>query len=134
VKMIGSLDTNALLRLILGDIPEQRQAVRALIARNNGQFVVADVAASEAVFALGRYYDMTRSQIATAMHSLMHIKTISCNRPLITTALDDFVAHPSLSFEDCLLAAEARLAEAAPLYTFDKKLAGQLSATILIES
>lgn len=117
---------------MVGDIPEQRRAVRALIASNNGQLVVADVAASEAVFALGRYYDMTRPQIATAMHGLMHIKTISCNRPLITAALDDFVAHPSLSFEDCLLAAEARLSEAAPLYTFDKKMAHQLKGVQLV--
>lgn len=129
--MRGSLDTSALVRYITQDIPKSAAAVEALLEKSD-ELVVANTAFVECVFVLTRQYHRDRSNVQSALHVIMGISSVTCNRPLITTALDDFVAHPSLSFEDCLLAAEARLAEAAPLYTFDKKLASQLSSAKLI--
>ena len=129
--MRGSLDTSALLRYITQDIPESAAAVEALLEKSD-EVVVANTAFVECVFVLTRQYHRDRSNVQSALYVIMGIPSVTCNRPLITTALDDFVAHPSLSFEDCLLAAEARLAEAAPLYTFDKKLARQLNGVQLV--
>lgn len=129
----GSLDTNAVLRLLLNDIPEQHLAVKKLLAQAAGQFSVADTAIIELVFALQRYYDFSRPQISEAATGLMQLKEINCNRTFFERALPIFVEYPALSFEDCCLAACAELNDAKPLWTFDKKLASQAASAELIQ-
>jgi len=43
-----------------------------------------------------------------------------------------YTAHPKLSFTNCYLATLAQKTGAAPLLTFDKKLANQLPAAQLL--
>ncbi len=66
-KLTGSFDTNAVLRLLLGDIPKQRAAVKKLLEQAAGQFAIADTAIIELVFVLDRYYGFTRLQISEAL-------------------------------------------------------------------
>ena len=128
----GSLDANVILRLILGDIPEQQQAAAALIGRVAGQFAVADTALMEAIFVLGRAYSFSRSDTAAAIRDVMSDVRVNCNRALFDEALTLYVAYPALSFEDCALATYATLGDAEPLYTFDKKLAHAAKSAQLI--
>ena len=58
--------------------------------------------------------------------------TIRCDRDLFIAVLPIYTAHPKLSFVDCYLAALAQRTGAAPLLTFDKKLASQLPAVQLL--
>ncbi len=51
---------------------------------------------------------------------------------MIAKALKIYVIQPVLSFEDCCLSVYAELNDASPLYTFDKKLARQLSQARII--
>jgi len=131
-KFAGSLDTNVLLRLLLNDIPEQRTSAKRLLEQTSKQFAVADTVIIELVFALDRYYSFNRLQIAETVDGLMRLNEINCNRALFVEALPLFTGHPSLSFEDCCLAVYARLYDAEPLWTFDKKLATQLTTTQLV--
>lgn len=131
-KFAGSLDTNVLLRLLLGDIPEQHASAIRVLGQTTNQFAVADTVIIELVFALDRYYGFSRSQIAEAVDGVMGLKEINCNRALFEEALPLFISHTSLSFEDCCLAVYARLDDAVPLWTFDKKLATQASSAQLI--
>lgn len=131
-KPAGSFDTNAVLRLLLNDIPEQRIAVKKLMEKAVGQFSIADTAIIELVFVLDRYYGFNRSQIADSVEGLTKLKEINCNRALFERTLPLFVNHSALSFEDCCLAVYAQLNDAEPLWTFDKKLATQTSNTQLI--
>lgn len=131
-KFNGSLDTNAVLRLLLNDIPEQRAAVKKLLQKVSGQFAIADTAIIELVFVLDRYYGFNRSQIAEALDGLMRLKEINCNRILFEKALPLYIDPSSLSFEDCCLTTYALLNDAEPLWTFDKKLANQASSAQLI--
>ncbi len=128
----GSLDTNALLRYILNDVPKQTEAVFELLAKNSGQFAVADIAIVEVVFVLGRHYSFSRQQIAEIWEGLVSFAQINCNRALIEKALPQYMKHPALSFEDCCLAAYSELNNAEPLWTFDKKLANQVVPAQLI--
>ncbi len=128
----GSLDTNVLLRLLLNDVADQHLAVVRLFRNANGQFAVADTAFIEVVFVLERNYQFTRLQIVEALEGLTALKEINCNRTLFEKALPVFTTHPTLSFEDCCLAAYAELNGAEPLWTFDKKLASQVSGAKLM--
>lgn len=128
----GSLDTNALLRYLLEDIPEQHELVRRLLARSRSEFMVADTAFIELAFVLERHYGLRRADIALAIENLLAMERLSCNRVLLGAALEVFTAHPGLSFEDCYLAAHAELNDAEPLWTFDKKLSRQTRQAQLI--
>lgn len=128
----GSLDANVLLRLLLNDVRDQHAAAVALVERSNAAFVVSDIAAIEVVFALCRHYQFSRTAAAEAIEGLMSLTQIDCNRAVFKRALALFVDHPKLSFEDCCMAAYAELSKAEPLWTFDKKLAGQTQSARLV--
>ena len=131
-RSAGSLDTNAVLRLLLNDIPEQHTAVLSLIEKSSASLSVADIAIVEVVFALERYYRFSRSQVVEAIDGLSSLPAINCNRALFDKALPSFALHPNLSFEDCCLVAYAELQDAAPLWTFDKKLATKMGGAKLL--
>lgn len=101
----------------------------ALVEGNAAGFVVSDLAIVEVVFALCRHYEFSRAAAVEAVTGLMSLSQIDCNRGLFRLALPLFADHPKLSFEDCCLTAAAELSDAAPLWTFDKKLAGRVSST-----
>ena len=132
-KLAGSFDTNAMLRLLLNDIPEQRAAVKKLLEQAAKQFAVADNVIIELVFVLVRYYGFNRLQATVAVDGLMRLSEIDCNRALFERALTLYIDHVSLSFEDCCLAIYAQLNDAEPLWTFDKKLANQAPTAKLID-
>ncbi len=126
-KLVGSLDANVILRLLLNDVPEQHQAALRLFHGANGQFAVADTAIIEVVFVLCRAYGFTREQTRQAVAGLMKLSELNLNRNAFDLALPLFVSYPGLSFEDCCLSVYSQLNDAEPLWTFDKKLANQVS-------
>lgn len=129
----GSLDANILLRMLLGDVPAQSQAVKKLYVEAVGSFDVADTALIEIAFVLSRPpYDFSRQLIGEAFRDIMDMPKLNCNRQLFDRVLPSFVSHPALSFEDCCLAVYAELNSAEPLWTFDKKLAKQAKQAELL--
>ncbi len=132
MRFSGSLDTNALLRLLLNDVAEQHKAIKKLLHQADNQLAVADVAVIELVFVLERYYGFSRQQVSEAVTGLMLLREINCNRTLFEKALLLYVSYSALSFEDCCLSTYATLNQAEPLWTFDKKLATQAASAKLI--
>lgn len=130
----GSLDANVVLRLLLNDVPDQHVAAVALVEGADASFVVSDIAVIEVVFALCRHYKFSRAAAGEAIEGLMSLTRIECNRVMFKRALVLFTEHPKLSFEDCCLATHAELSNAEPLWTFDKKLAGQAHSARLVPS
>lgn len=128
----GSLDTNILLRLLLDDVPDQHQVALRLFNETVGQLAVADTAIIEMVFVLERAYELTRPQVREAINGLLGSVKLNCNKGLFEDSLPLYVAHSALSFEDCCLATYAKLNNAEPLWTFDKKLAKQVAGTRLV--
>jgi len=129
---MGSLDTSVLLRVLLRDEPAQAKRALGLIASTQSQLAVADVAFVEAAHVMQRYYHMSRSDVCHLFTQFIRLEAINCNRVMLDAAMSIFVDHSALSFEDCCLAVYAELNQAEPLYTFDRKLAGQLKQTSLI--
>lgn len=120
-----SLDTNALLRWLLGDSQGQADTVTQLLASGN-TFHVADMAIQEVAYVLEKALDIPRTEVADNIRLIMSESAINCNRTLFERVLAVYVQHPALSFVDCCLAVYADLNGATPLYTFDKALAKKL--------
>lgn len=128
-----SLDTNCLLRWLLGDDPEQTPIITDIINAEDN-LVIADAAIIETVFVLEKVKKIERSTIEKAMHTLFERINISCNKELFAETLSIWAKHPKLSFVDCYLEAYVRKTGDTPLLTFDKKMGKQLESTkILIE-
>ncbi|BBZ40769.1 PIN domain-containing protein [Mycobacterium conspicuum] len=128
----GSLDANVVLRLLLNDVPDQHAAAVALVESADAPLLVSDIAVIEVVFALCRHYEFSRASASEAIEGLISLTQIDCNRALFKRALPLFTDHPKLSFEDCCLATYAELANAEPLWTFNRKLAGQARAARMV--
>ncbi len=134
-KLAGSLDANAILRLILDDIPAQRAAVAALVSNTQHKFAVTDLAVVEVEYALRTHYGFNREQIEDTLGNLLLHPSIQTNPILMKRVFKLYAAHSQLSFTDCCLAAHAEADDAQPLWTFDQKLAKQSGGTArLIEA
>ncbi len=118
-----SLDTNIILRLILGDIPRQCRKIQDLFMRMNVSYHVADLAVTEAVYVMQTVYGLPRGKIVEGIEKLKGFPGINYNRNLFDLALPMYLACPKMSFNDCCLAGYAALNQAEPLWTFDKALA-----------
>ena len=104
----SSLDTNLLVRLAIGDIPEQRQKVLDLLNKHPDQtFYICDVVVAETIYVLGSNYEQTREEIREFFQGLFSVGNIHPESPYILDVLDFFVDHPALSFVDCYSAAHA---------------------------
>lgn len=117
------IDTNAILDWLLDRHPERTKAVIKLL-RSGSSFTLPDIAIAELVFALQKFYQFTRPEIATALTAIVKEPALICHRALIARATKRYVARPSLSFVDCCLL-EMADTEDKPLWTFDKKLVNQ---------
>ena len=131
-KQTPSLDTNVLLRLIVRDNAQMLEKARKLLDEHE-VFAVADQAIIEIVYVLGGHYGYSRHEVADVVKALIDNQHLNLNRPLFERVLPHYRKHSSLSFTDCCLEAYATLNQQTPLYTFDTKLAKQLTGARLID-
>jgi predicted nucleic-acid-binding protein len=128
-----SLDTNAVLRLLLNDAPEQYQAVLALLKREDIRYHIDDLAVAEVAYVTEALYEMDRETVATLLGVLFDEPSVTYNDDVFSKAIPFWVEHPKLSFYDSYLVWAAEIAGRTPYWTFDKKLAAQSNAARLIE-
>ncbi len=118
------IDTNALLRFILNDIPVQKQAVEKLIQKaKKGQLslLIPQIIIFELHFILDKYYNVMKEDIITTLHTLVSTKYIQIeSRDLFLKALTQYKTS-TISFVDCFVYIKAQ-SEDAELFTFYKKL------------
>ena len=126
-----SLDTNCLLPWILGDVPAQTAVMNELIASGRN-FTAPDAVLIETVFVLEKIKKIRRAAVEQALLVIIGQANIKCSRELFTEALPLYREHPKLSFIDCYLSVLARRTGADPLFTFDQKMAHQLSGVRLL--
>ena len=130
-----ALDTNVIVRYLVGDHPEQAEAARVLleglIAGNPG-FICREVV-MEVGWVLERAYRFTRAQIAEVLLDL------TASDSLVVEHSDDVAAaayryrQDGVGFSDLMVLAAAERAGAVPLYTFDRRLA-RMDGAALVES
>ncbi|MCL2489955.1 MAG: PIN domain-containing protein [Propionibacteriaceae bacterium] len=129
--MSASVDTNILLRLIRADVPDQHAVACRLLNDPARPVAVDDQALIETVFALNRYYQVSRSDCARVVGAVLEMPTLIGNFAVFRSAMNLWAAHPKLSLSDCYLAEKAADAQMTPLWTFDQKLANQHTAAQL---
>jgi len=125
---MSSVDTNCLLRWVIGDVPEQADAVQRLIDDKH-RLAVSDVCLVEAVFAMEHLYQLGRPQVVLAINAIANESAFQLESSFWSAMLDDYLSHPKLSIVDVYVVHKARHDQTAPVYTLDRKLANQMSDT-----
>ena len=130
-----ALDTNVIVRYLVGDHPEQAEAARVLLEGlipGNPGFICREVV-MEVGWVLERAYRFPRAQIAEALMDL------TASDSLVVEHGDDVAAaayryrQGGVGFSDLMVLAAAERAGAAPLYTFDRRLA-RMDGAVLVKS
>lgn len=120
-----SLDTNVLLRLIVGD--DEAQERTAAEALEKAETVAISVHAfCEFSWVLNRSYHVSKPDIATAMRRILDIHNVAANRPAIEAGLA--VLDAGGDFADGVIAYEGQWLGADTFVSFDRK------ATKLVEA
>jgi predicted nucleic-acid-binding protein len=116
-----ALDTNAVVRLIMEDDPDQAGVEKDFIA---GGAWISHLVLAETVWVLESAYERTASQIIRAVEMLLDHKDLTVQEgDVAAAALRQFRSRPALGFSDCLVLEIARKAGHLPLGTFDRDLA-----------
>jgi len=125
LNLEGSLDTNIILRYILGDVEEQAKAADKLIG-SGVNLHVSNLVIAEVVYIL-EAKGFTRAEVAQSFEPLLAEYDLYIMRVVVSPALEMYVKYSSVSFVDAMLVFDAAQHYATPLYTFDKKLANKSS-------
>jgi len=121
-----AVDTNVLVRLVIGDDPVQVAAAEEYVA--SGAWV-SHVALVECVWVLKSVYSVLHSRLVAAIEALRDHEVLVLQEPdVVAAALAIFREHPKVEFSDCLVLEIARKAGHIPLGTFDRALAKQPGA------
>lgn len=116
------LDTNVLVRYLIGDDAEQFEQARAFVedeltAGDPG--LVHPVALCELVWVLRQVYKVPKSEVVDALRLVLSVRTLRVlDGHAVREALALYGAHAA-DFADCLLSVQYRT-EGTELTTFDK--------------
>lgn len=118
------LDTNVLVRFILGEPEKQAAAVAVLFKRcDEGtlELSLLPIVAAETVFVLSSFYEQGRAEIAEVLAHVLASPGIICEqRDVLLLALRRY-AESKAHFVDCYLAATSGLTR-CPVASFDRGL------------
>ncbi len=117
-----SLDTNVVLRFLLGDVPEQTQKATEAITRN--KVYVTDVVVIEVIYVLERVIGLSRQDITKLVTDFLGFSNVVHNTYFLLDTIRLYKNYPSLSVVDCYATTEAK-AYNNKLVTFDRRLASQ---------
>jgi predicted nucleic-acid-binding protein len=116
------IDTNVLLRFLIGDDPAKAVRANALMERvERGEEAVdiPDEVLTETVWTLESFYKVPRTEVAQSLTGLLNLSGVhSRQRDVLVQALQDY-ANSNADFVDCMLAARSRHRR-IPVYTFDE--------------
>ncbi|MDX8455489.1 type II toxin-antitoxin system VapC family toxin [Mesorhizobium sp. VK9D] len=129
-----SLDTNVLLRLIVGDDPtQQRTAAETL---EGAELVAISVQAlCEFVWVLDRSYRVARPDISASIRRILDMRNVVANRPTVEAGLA--VLDAGGDFADGVIAFDGQWLGGETFVSFDRKavklVEGRGTPTLLLE-
>ena len=119
-----ALDTNVLVRLLVGDDPAQAALARELFdanAGNDGALFVSDLVLAELAWVLRSRYSLPTEPIAGAVRALLGNATLAWqSRAAVARALQLFEQRDGADFADCLIVALADDHQCEATATFDR--------------
>ncbi len=120
-----SIDTNVIVRYLVGDDAEQAEAARALLdglTPDEPGFICREVVI-EIAWVLVRSYGFTRTLVAEALMDLTASDSILVENSDDVAAAAHRYRQGGAGFSDLMVLSAAKRAGATPLYTFDRRLA-----------
>jgi len=121
----AGLDTNVLIRYLVGDDPKQSRIAAKEIedAADSGEkLVIQPVVLCELVWVLESAYDVPREEVASALEGILRTAQFEVlQKELIWAALGDYREGPG-DFADYLIGYGAQAAGADQTLTFDQQL------------
>lgn len=120
-----AVDTNAVVRLLVGDTPSQAAKAQGLFDRaaEGGVAVwIADRVLVELVWTLGRAYARDRREIVKALRALSSHGTVALESPAAARSATDAFEHGPAEFAGCLLSIKAQAAGCNQLTIFDRSM------------
>lgn len=121
-KKVALLDTNVILRFVLGDDPEQSPRAHALMKRLETAQEVAeleDVVLAETVRVLEKRARVPRFEVAHTLADLMAFRGIRYRGKRIGLQALTYFGSTTCDIADCILAARAQ-SRGAKVHTFDR--------------
>jgi predicted nucleic-acid-binding protein len=119
------VDTNVLVRFLVGDDPDQEARAASLFARATAEgerLFVSQIVVCELVWVLGYAYDRGRAQIAAGLETLLRARQLSFEDvDQVRAALERFAAGDG-DLADWLIWERSRAAGADRVATFDGRL------------
>jgi predicted nucleic-acid-binding protein len=120
-----TVDTNILVRAVVGDDKKQAQAAAKLL-RNAEILAVAVSCLCELVWVLRRAYGFSAAEAAAAIRTLTEAGNVVADRPTVAAGLTMLDAGGD--FADGVIAYEGRWLGAETFVSFDKKAVEMLTA------
>lgn len=119
--LIAFVDTNVLVRHLVGDPPEQARRATAALAEAE-RLLVTDVVVAECVFVLESFYEAPREQVATALRALLALPSVVVHdAPVLRRALELYELD-RLHFAEAQLVAAAEASGVGRVLSFDRAL------------
>jgi len=118
------IDTNALLRFLIKDIPEQAESVRKLFqSAKHGKVavIISPLIIFEVIFALFKFYKFPKSQVLKAIEVFLSSGYLVIEDKAILTHAINIYKVKNLDFVDCYLIAKAKT-QNIEIFSFDKNL------------
>lgn len=129
-----AVDTNVLVRLLVGDDQDQAHKAKLLFdsaATKRDALWICDTVIVEVVWTLARAYGRGRADIGTALRALSSNATVSLESAVAVAAATDAYEHGSADFADCLLCTKAAMAGCEQVATFGRGMRGLPNVKLL---
>lgn len=120
-----AVDTNVLLRLLVGDDPSQAAKARRLFDRADAEqktIWVSDTVLVELVWTLARAYSRDRADIVKALRTLSSHATVVLESAAAVRDATDAFERGRADFADCLLCVKAQMVGCDEVATFDRSM------------
>ena len=119
--MTAFVDTNILVRHLTGDPPAMAKRAAALLS-SQPELYLADLIVAETVYVLESFYKAPRDQVATAMRSLIAMRSMITVDPALLLRAIEVYEVDRLDFAEAYLVACAETAGVGTIASFDKAI------------
>ena len=119
--MSAFVDTNVLVRHLTGDPPDMAARATEYLA-DASELYLADLIVAETVHVLESFYEAPRDQIATAMRSLVSMRSVVTVDPALLLRTIEVYESDRLDFAEAYLVACAESTGTGRVASFDRSL------------
>ena len=119
--MTAFVDTNILVRHLTGDPPPMAKRATDFLA-SRSELYLADLVVAETVYVIESFYKAPRDQVATAMRSLISMRSMITVDPALLLRAIEVYEVDRLDFAEAYLVACAESSGIGAIASFDKTI------------